>query len=381
MNASRLRPVEARDLDQLLEINNASIPAVNALRRDDLAWFAERASWFTVAEHHDAIAGYLIGLHGPLEYDSPNWRTFSTRFGTDFVYVDRVVVDPSMRRAGVGRLLYQAFADHGRALGVRRVCAEVNVRPHNGPSLRFHRRFGYRPVGEQDTDGGTKRVQLLSLDLADPAPPMDRQRIVEVAAAHDPDIADRLEFILDLDRLKTVVRASLLVDGTRRENTAEHSWHLAMIAMTLAPLATEPIDLARVITILLVHDIVEIDAGDTYIYDEAGAASKLEREQAAADRIFGLLPNGEGAALRELWDEYEQRVTPEGRFAYACDRLQPLLLNLASGSSSWQRHDITVDRVRAVNSPIADASPELWQIAKALLDEAVATGTLAPPAD
>lgn len=208
---------------------------------------------------------------------------------------------------------------------------------------------------------------------------MDRARALELAEEIDADVADRMRFVMELDRLKAVLRQSRLIDSSRQENSAEHSWHLAMTALAMAPLAAEAVDLDRVIRILLVHDIVEIDAGDVFIYDEAARAAKQVEEQAAADRIFALAPEPFATELRELWDEYESRDTPEARFAYSCDRLQPLLLNLAGGGGSWVAHGITVDRVRAINGPIETGMPAVWKVADALLDASVADGTLAPP--
>lgn len=208
---------------------------------------------------------------------------------------------------------------------------------------------------------------------------MDADRALELADGLDADVAARMRFVLELDRLKNVLRQTPLADDSRPENSAEHSWHLAMVAMAMAPLASEPIDLDRVLKILLVHDVVEIDAGDVFIYDEEARRAKEIEEQAAADRIFALVPEPVATELRELWDEYESRATAEARFAYSCDRLQPLLLNLASGGGSWRTHDVTADRVRAINGPIEVGLPGVWAVADALLDAAVDDGTLAPP--
>lgn len=210
---------------------------------------------------------------------------------------------------------------------------------------------------------------------------VDRDAALALAAEHGEDIASRLAFIYELDKLKTVLRQSMLVDESRQENSAEHSWHLAMTAMTLAPLADEPIDVERAIKILLVHDIVEIDAGDVFIYDDAQRAAAEAAEQVAAARIFGLLPEEQGVEFRALWDEYEARETPEGRFAYACDRLQPLLLNVAIGGGSWRRHAVTADRVKAINGAIDDGLSKVWAVAERLIDQAVEDGQLLPPAN
>ena len=176
-------------------------------------------------------------------------------------------------------------------------------------------------------------------------PTMDKERALDIASQFGDDLAARLRFIYELDELKSVLRQTLLADKSRQENSAEHSWHLAMTAMALAPLADPPVDTERAIKILLVHDIVEIDAGDVFIYDAEARASKEAEEIAAADRIFGLLPEPQASELRALWDEYEARETPEARFAYSCDRLQPMLLNLAIGGGSWKRHGIKAHQV------------------------------------
>lgn len=199
---------------------------------------------------------------------------------------------------------------------------------------------------------------------------MNQQDIVALAQSVDDDLARRLDFLLEIDKLKTVLRRSRIVDGTRYENTAEHSWHLAMLAMLLAPHADSSVDLGRAVEILLIHDIVEIDAGDTYIYDVEGAKEKEAAERAAADRIFGLLPPDQAHRLWALWEEYERRDTPTARFAYAVDRLQPLLLNAASGGLSWAEHGIRHSQTVGVNGPIVDGSEQLWEVASRVLAEA-----------
>lgn len=144
------------------------------------------------------------------------------------------------------------------------------------------------------------------------------------AAGVDPSrLRRQLDFILEIDKAKAVLRRSRLLDGSRRENDAEHAWHLAVMALVLAEYANEPIDLSRVVKMLLVHDIVEIDAGDTFIYDDSDPAAKAERERQAAHRIFGLLPADQQQELLALWEEFEARRTADARFAAALDRLQP----------------------------------------------------------
>lgn len=192
----------------------------------------------------------------------------------------------------------------------------------------------------------------------------------------------QLRFILELDRLKGVLRQSWLLDGTRRENSAEHSWHVAMMALVLAEHANAPVDPARVATMLLLHDMVEIDAGDTFAYDAAAHADKAEREAAAAGRLFGLLPADTAAGLRGLWEEFEAAQSMDARFAHALDRLMPMLHNVHTAGRAWQAHGVTADRVLARNVTIAEGSETLWAYARGLIDQAVARGYLpAGPAD
>ncbi len=192
------------------------------------------------------------------------------------------------------------------------------------------------------------------------------------------DVAQALAFFLEIDRLKGVERRNWLADGSRRENTAEHSWHLGMAALVLAPYATEPIDVGTAVAMALVHDIVEIDAGDTFAYDQGAANdTKQAREEAAADRLFGLLPPATGNRLRALWDEYERGDTPEARYVMAVDRMAPMLLNLAEGGSTWREHGITRSRVIARNGPhVQPALPAVWAEALARLDAATRAGAV-----
>ena len=186
----------------------------------------------------------------------------------------------------------------------------------------------------------------------------------------------QIGFILELDTLKSVLRRSYLLNNTRRENSAEHSWHLSAMALVLAEHANVDIDQFRVLKMLLVHDIVEIDSGDTYIYDTAGNDTKAVREQEAAQRIFGLLPDDQKLELTRLWQEFEARETPEAKFAAALDRLMPLLHNYHTEGRSWREHGITKQQVLNLNRHIADGSQSLWEYAESLIDDAAAKGYL-----
>ena len=190
-------------------------------------------------------------------------------------------------------------------------------------------------------------------------------------------LQEQLQFILEIDKLKKIVRQSPLTDQSRKENDAEHSWHLAVMAILLSEYAKErQIDIFHVVKLALIHDLVEIDAGDTFCYDKIGNRQKLERETQAADRIFNILPQDQAREMRDLWDEFETRETPEACFAAALDRLQPLLLNFHTQGGTWQEHGINRQQVIQRNSPMHDGAPKLWKYAEKLIDEAVEKGML-----
>jgi putative hydrolase of HD superfamily len=197
--------------------------------------------------------------------------------------------------------------------------------------------------------------------------------------AMDP-LENQISFLLECDRLKTVLRQSTISDGSRRENSAEHSWHLAILALVLAGHAPPGTDLSRVLAMVLIHDLVEIDAGDLFVYADAAAQERQEAaERAAADRIFPLLPTPQGQQLRALWDEFEERATPEARFARALDRLQPMLLNTVTQGGTWAAHGITADQVLQRVQLIEDGSPSLGAFARQLVLDSVDRGLLLPP--
>lgn len=192
-------------------------------------------------------------------------------------------------------------------------------------------------------------------------------------------VARQMAFALEVNKLKEVIRRTRMPHSARLENSAEHTWHITLMAVMLAEHnVTAELDLARVLKMLLVHDLVEIDAGDTFGYDTAGHADKADREARAAERLFGLLPPDQAREFRALWDEFEAVVTPEARFALAMDRLQAVMLNAAANGGSWREHQVTYDRVVARNRVIEDASPVLWRFALGLIDRALHAGHLPP---
>ncbi|MFO7662147.1 MAG: HD domain-containing protein [Chloroflexota bacterium] len=207
---------------------------------------------------------------------------------------------------------------------------------------------------------------------------IDEERVPksEKLLMFDDRLARQFDFLIEIDRLKNVMRRSPLVDGSRVENSAEHSWHLAVMALVLAEYADDLVNLSHVVKMILVHDIVEIDAGDTYAYDVNGNQSKLEREILAAERLFGLLPVEQGLELRALWNEFEERRTPEARFANALDRLLPLLQNYLNAGRVWQANNVTVEHIRQRMAPIAEGSVVLSDVVEKVLAESLDRGYL-----
>jgi putative hydrolase of HD superfamily len=187
----------------------------------------------------------------------------------------------------------------------------------------------------------------------------------------------QIEFILEIDKLKNILRRTTLLDRSRRENSAEHSWHIALIILVLSEYAEEDhLDLMQVIKLLLVHDLVEIDAGDTYCYDEIGRQDQKAREMKAADRIFGVLPEDQAVSFRSLWDEFEARDTPESRFANALDRLQPFLHNYFTCGHTWRKYGIRKKQVTERMRLVDEGSHFLWDYVSSLIDDAVEKGYL-----
>jgi len=189
-------------------------------------------------------------------------------------------------------------------------------------------------------------------------------------------LSAQLQFILELDQLKQILRQTLLTDYSRQENSAEHSWYIAMMAIALSEYAPEPINTNRVVQLLLLHDVVEIDAGDTFCYDDSGNLNKAERELRAAQRIFGLLPEDQQVTFQTLWQEFEAGDTPEARFARAMDCLQPFLHNLQTQGGTWKKHGITRDRVLQRMQAVKVGALALWAFVEEQIDGAIAAGYL-----
>ena len=192
----------------------------------------------------------------------------------------------------------------------------------------------------------------------------------------DERLKKQMNFLLEVDKLKFISRQTYLSDGKRKENDGEHSWHLALMAVLLSEYSNEKIDLVKVITMVLIHDIVEIDAGDTYAYDTLGNQSKREREVKAADRIFNILPQDQAEKFRQLWEEFEAYETPEAKFAHVCDNVQPLMLNDATDGLAWREHDVKKSQVLQRNRRTGEGSQVLMEYINRILDKNVESGNL-----
>ena len=196
---------------------------------------------------------------------------------------------------------------------------------------------------------------------------MSTEKEIEEQQSMQDTYAERLEkqisFIREMDKEKFIGRQTYLSDGIRKENDAEHAWHLALMTLLLSEYSNEKIDVLKTMTMVLFHDVVEIDAGDTYAYDEAGKATQHEREQKAAERIYGLLPKEQGEPLLKLWEEFEEQQTPEARFAHTMDNIQPMLLNDASGGLSWREHSVKLSQILGRNKRTALGSEKIWDYA------------------
>lgn len=191
-------------------------------------------------------------------------------------------------------------------------------------------------------------------------------------------LKSQLDFLVEIDKMKNIFRRTVIIDKSRRENDAEHSWHFAMLAMILEEYSSQKVDVTKAIKIALVHDLVEVYAGDTFAYDEKAKQDKRQRELEAADKIFGMLPEEQGAYIRALWDEFEAKETPESKYANVCDRLQPLMHNYLTDGHTWKEGDVHAPQVLERMDIIRETAPELWKAVEGMVKISIEQGILKP---
>lgn len=189
-------------------------------------------------------------------------------------------------------------------------------------------------------------------------------------------LIDQIKFIVEVDKAKEIMRRTYVTNSERFENDAEHSWHLALMAPLLKEYIKEDVNIERVINMVIIHDLVEIDAGDTFCYDKEGNLTKREREVKAADRIFNILPKDQAKIIYDLWNEFEEMKTIESRYAACLDRIQPILNNIATGGRAWKENNTTKSMVLGRMSVIKETSEELWELILAIINEGVKIGAL-----
>jgi len=190
------------------------------------------------------------------------------------------------------------------------------------------------------------------------------EEIMESNKENKSRLRKQFDFIEEIDKEKLIGRQTYISDSIRKENDAEHAWHMAIMTVLLSEYANETIDVLKTMTMLLIHDIVEIDAGDTYAYDEEGKKTQRKREEAAAERIFGLLPDDQKEKFMSIWEEFEEGVTPEAKFAHTMDHIQPLMLNAKTDGKSWVEHGVALSSILRRNENTKEGSKELWEYAK-----------------
>lgn len=189
-------------------------------------------------------------------------------------------------------------------------------------------------------------------------------------------LSKQIKFIVEIDKLKQIFRQNIVIGTTRNENDAEHSWHLAIMAMMLSEYSKEPVDVLQVIKMVIIHDLVEIHAGDTFCYDEKANEDKSEREKASAEKLFGMLPEDQSKEIWNLWTEFEELRTPESKFAACLDRVQPLFLNYNTNGHTWQKPGVTSEKVLKRNEVLRENAPELWEYALEIIDDSIQKGYL-----
>jgi putative hydrolase of HD superfamily len=276
------------------------------------------------------------------------------------LFLHKLSVIKGFHGHGIGDALMNYAQQKAKKRGYEALRLDCDIRPK---LCAYYEKHGYIKEGEKVFANGIYHIALYVKVLQDENLPMTEQ------------LKNQLQFLMEADKMKSVYRQTLLIDKSREETDAEHSWHFALMAMTLYPYAADKsVNLDRVIKMALVHDLVEVYAGDTFAYDAVGYEDKEERGKAAADRLFGLLPAEQGNEYRSLWEEFDEMKTPDALYASAIDRLQPFINNIKTHGHTWVQHGVTVDKVYKRMSPVREALPELWSFVDDAINDALEKG-------
>lgn len=318
--------------------------------RQKVLWPAKDISYVQLADDS-------VGTHYGLYDDSRLVAVISTFAKNGEIQFRKFATDQKWQGKGYGTKLLQHVIAAAQASGVTAIWCNARK-----DKAAFYQKFGLEKTAKEYERDGLQYIILRKQLVAN----MISERLEQ-----------QIKFIVEVDKLKDICRKNLVIGSERPETDAEHSWHLAIMAMLLAEHVTScQVDVLKIIKMVLIHDIVEIDAGDTYCYDQQAGLDKAAREQAAADRLFGLLPADQSRELRALWDEFEQKESPEARMADALDRLQPLLLHYHTGGKCWMENSITSDKVRERNKRTREIAAELGLLVDQIISDSVANGYL-----
>ena len=289
-----------------------------------------------------------------------------------------LVVSPKAMTGGIGKEFVKFYEDYALEAGCPYLRMDTNEK--NERARSFYRKTGYKEIGIVPCIfNGIEGVNLVLLEKKlerHPDTSPDPQPTDNPDNGSESRLNKQLAFSLEIDKVKNIFRQTHLSGGGRSENDAEHSWHMAIMAYLLREYSNEEIDIAKVMLMCMIHDIVEIDAGDTYAYDDAGLTTQKEREDAAKERIFSILPEDQAAELIALFDEFEAFETPESKFAHAVDNVQPLILNNSNNGGDWKRNKVTEEKVYRRHRQTALGSEKLFKFTDQILQENIRKGNI-----
>ncbi|MBN2221335.1 MAG: GNAT family N-acetyltransferase [Vallitaleaceae bacterium] len=363
-NAERIQ-IKKADIEDLSEIRSFVEKAIQKMRDSGNFQWDER--YPKVDNHREDIVsgdcfkavienGNIVGVatmndEEALEYQEVRWGSCEKAF-----VLHRLIIHPDYQKQGIGKALSCFFEEEALRRGYQYL--RLDAYSQNQGANRLYQQMGYQIRGEVHFRGIEAAFYCMDKFIG---------QDVELRK----NLGDQMAFLAEIDKMKSIYRQTMLMDGSRHEDDAEHSWHLAMMAVVLASYSNQEIDVLKVIKMVLIHDLVEIDAGDTFIYDEVGNESKSQREMEAAERIFGLLPEQQGDELKQLWEEFEKKESPEAKFAASLDRIQPMMNNYYTKGHSWKVHQISVDQVKKKNGHAKEGAKKVWDYAEQMLERSV----------